>query len=102
MEYALGGGLSQHLHRRAQGRLTGVGSPNGFLNALDGVMNLGLYRAITQLALEAAAMARDGRRMYWNVWHIESQTLTIACMPVNKSVSEPRPRSGEATRNHFR
>src|SRR5262249_22008179 len=91
MDDALGGGLSQHLHRFLQGfaRLLRVAAER-FLRALDRAVNMRFYRAIAHPALEAAAMALDGRRMIWNVWHNKPSKLTIAQRAVNLASSGRR------------
>ena len=86
MDHALGGGFSQHFHGFLQGfgSLFQVAATESFLRALDRAVDMGLYRAITHPALEAAAMALDGRRMIWNVWHNRRATVTIKEGAVNQ------------------
>src|SRR5215471_17978536 len=85
MNYALGGRFAQHLHRFLQspGRPLGVAAAHRLLGVFDRAMHMSFNGAIAQLAFKAAAMALDGRRMYWNVWHIECRRLTMQSRPVN-------------------
>lgn len=86
MEHAFGGCLTQYLHRCAQSLicLARVCAANGLLRAFDRAMDLSFDRTVAQLALQVETMALDGRRMNWNVWHIETENLTTVTLPVNK------------------
>jgi hypothetical protein len=99
MEHALAGGFAQNLHRFAQSLrcLLSIAATQRFLRVFDRAMHMGFDRAVAKLALEAAAMALDGRWMYWNVWHIELVKLTMATRPVNglgKAAADPNSGQG--------